>query len=232
MDNNTLVKALGIILEEKYDKENPFAALENLVPSGWLINAEKGRTIIYQKDPAKYFYLLLGGRVTIMNRISWSVDSIIDYVEPPHILGLIEFIMNIPSYTAFVVAETHCFLFRIPAADFICILRQNNELCYHTLVVMGKISDHSMNLAEKKQLFRPKDMLGHYLYLQAQHKTPYVCPLTRKALSELLDINLRSLYRHIDYMEQNGFLSLQRGKIVIDREHFDRLAARYDDIIF
>ncbi len=231
MDNDT-IRALEIILEEKYDKNSPFALLRHLVPQNWLINAEKGSTIIYQKDPAKYFYILLTGRVMIMNRISWSVDSIIDYVEPPHILGLIEFIMNIPSYTAFVVAETHCCFFRIPAADFIRIIRQNNELCYNTLIVMGKISDHSMNLAEKKQLFHPKDLLGHYLYLQAKHKTPYVCPLTRKALAELLDINLRSLYRHIDYMEQNGFLSLRRGKIVVEQEHFDRLAARYDDIIF
>lgn len=232
MDNKTITKILDIILKEKYDKKNPFAMLENVVPSGWIIKAEKGSTIVYQKDPAKYFYFLLSGRAMIMNRISWRVDSIIDYIEPPHIMGLIEYIMNIPTYTAFVVAETRCYLFKIPSAEYIRLIRQDNDLCYHTLIVMGKISDHSMNLAEKKQLFPPKDLLGHYLYLQAKHKTPYKCPLTRKALSELLDINLRSLYRYIDYMEKNGFLTLEKGKIIIEQANYDKLSARYDDIIF
>lgn len=230
MYNNT-IKALELMLEEKYNKADPVADLRDVAPEKHLITVEKGETIIYQKDPAKYFYLLLSGRTVIMNYISWSVDNIIDYVEPPHILGLVEYLMDIPNYTAFVVAETKCVLFRIRAIEFIQLIRHNSRLCYATLVIMGKVSDSNMNRAEAHRVFHPKDVLGHYLFMQAKHKVPYVYPFTRKTLSEELNINLRTLHRYVDSMQQCGYLTLRKGKIIIEQEHLDNLAARYGDVI-
>lgn len=230
MYNNT-IKALEIILEEKYDKANPDAALRELVTAKQLVTIEKGEVILYQKDPVKYFYLLLSGRTVIMNHIAWSIDNIIDYVEPPHILGLVEYLLDIPTYTASVIAETPCVLFRIAASEFIQLIRSNNNLCYSTVVVMGKVSHCNMNCAETHRVFHPKDMLGYYLFMQAKHSVPYIYPFTRKALSEELNINLRSLHRYINYMQECGYLTIRKGKIVIEQKHLDNLATRYGDVI-
>ncbi len=224
-------KALEIILKETYDKKNPMDSLRGLISESHFITARENETIIYQKDPAVYLYMLLSGRAVILNQISWNNDNIIDYVESPHILGLVEYLNNIDYYTAFVVAQTKCIMFRICVSDFVQIIKKDASLCYHTLVIMGKITDSNMNHAERHKTFHSKDILGHYLYLRSMNCLPYICPLTRSTMAEELHINLRTLYRHIDDMEKKGFLTLRKGKITIEKEHFERLAARYGDII-
>lgn len=224
-------KALEIILKENYDKENPKSAFEHLNLGNQLITIPKGKTILYQGDSAKYFYFLLSGNTMIMNRISFSTNDIIDYVEPPHILGLMEFINKDAFYTAFVVSETDCVLFRVLAKDFMDYIRQDAELCYQTLLVTAHIASWNMDRAETHRIFPAQDILGHYLYQKARFQLPYTCPLTRKELSEKLNINLRTLYRYLDTMNQNGYISLTRGKIVIGQKEMEHLSARYGDVI-
>lgn len=230
MYNNT-IRALDIILNEEYNPKNPRISLCEYASGNQLITVKKNETIIYQKDPLKYFYFLLSGRLCVLNHITWNSDNVIDYLEPLDILGLVEYLCGVPRYTAFVVAETKCVLFRIPIETFTEIIQQNASLCYQTLLTLGKITSSNMDRAETNALFHSRDILGHYLFLQAQHKVPYVCPLTRKVLSEKLHINLRTLYRHIDHFQSNGYLRLQRGKIIIESEHLSKLAARYGDVI-
>ena len=83
-------KALEIILKEEYDKENPLQSFTHLNLGNQLLTVPEGETILYQGDSAEYFYILLSGHTVIMNQISFSTNDIIDYVEPPHILGLME----------------------------------------------------------------------------------------------------------------------------------------------
>ena len=226
-----IVKALKIIFNEKYDKMQPSASFNPNICREHIIVIERNHTIIYQKDPVKYFYFLLSGRTVILNHIEWNDDNIIDYVKPPHILGLVEYLNDTSSYTAFVMADTKCVLFQIAAEDFIQIIKQDAALCYQTLVLQGKTTDANMAHAELTNIFHPKDKLGHYLYIQAQHHIPYVYKMTRRDLSNELHINLRTLYRYIDSMKDNGYLTLHKGKIVIKEDHFEKLAGRYNNVI-
>lgn len=230
MYNNT-IGALEIILGEAYDTANPAAALLNFIPASRLLNVKKNQTILYKMDPAKYLYMLLSGRAVIMNDISWNNDNIIDYVESPHILGLIEPLNGVDHYTAFVIAQTDCILFRILTSEFMTIIQRNPSLCFKTLVIMGKIAHSNMGHAESHKIFSSKDILGHYLYLRAQYAIPYICSLTRTALAEELHINLRTLYRYIGDLEKKNCLAIQKGKIVIEQEHLNNLAIRYQEII-
>ena len=123
-------KALEIILKEEYDKENPLQSFTHLNLGNQLLTVPKGETILYQGDSAEYFYILLSGHTVIMNQISFSTNDIIDYVEPPHILGLMEYINKDSFYTAFVVADTACVLFRVNAKEFMDFIQQDAKLCY------------------------------------------------------------------------------------------------------
>jgi len=228
---NDTIGALEIILGESYDADNPAASLLDFISASRLITVRKNQTILYKMDPAEYLYMLLKGRAVIMNDISWNKDNIIDYVESPHILGLIEPLNGEEHYTAFAIAQTDCILFRIRTAEFMSIIQRNPSLCYKTLIIMAKIAESNMGHAESHKMLSSKDILGHYLYLRAQYNIPYTCPLTRTALSEELHINLRTLYRYIGDLEKRGCLALRKGKIVIEKEHLDNLALRYKEII-
>lgn len=228
---NSTMKVLEIIFKEAYNKRNPLIMLRQYASNSQIVLAEKNDTIIAQKETIKYFYFLLNGRVSVLNNITWNNDNVVDTLEPLDILGLVEYLNNQSQYTAYVIAETKCVFFRVPIDVFIKIINQNAFLCYQTLRVLGKITEQNMNRAESSAIFHPKDLLGHYLFLQAQHRTPYICPMTRTVLAEKLHINLRTLYRYLDDMQKKGYLALRHGKIIIEAEHFEKLSARYEDVI-
>lgn len=232
MCNNT-IQVLEMILNQTYNKKDPTISLRNLVPASQLVVLKKNDIIIQQHEPLKDMYFLLSGYVSVLNQIDWNDDNVIDSLEPLDILGFIEYLNGGDSYTSYVVADSKCVLYRIPIKTFAKIIQENAYLCYKTLVAFSHITSHNMNRAEVKSLFHSRDVVGHYLFIQAKQNgsLPFTCPLTRSTLADRLHINLRTLYRHLDYMKENGFLCLRGGKIVIDQEHFEHLEKRYGDVV-
>ena len=149
-------KALEIILKEEYDKENPLQSFTHLNLGNQLLTVPKGETILYQGDSAEYFYILLSGHTVIMNQISFSTNDIIDYVEPPHILGLMEYINKDSFYTAFVVADTACVLFRVNAKEFMDFIQQDAKLCYQALIITAHIAVPIWIVQKHTEFSRPK----------------------------------------------------------------------------
>lgn len=229
--NNYTIAALKKILSNNYDHQNPVLSFKELATTRMITSFKKNDIILHQMDPVSHFYFLLKGKLSVINSISWSNSNTIDTLTPTDILGLIEYLNNIPHYTASVVAETTCVLFRIPVHEYITLIKTNPMLCYETLCLLGKITSHNMNLAETNTLFHPQDRLGHFLFLAAQDHLPYTCPLTRKELAKTLNINLRTLYRYLSIMENNQYLKIENGKLKIDSIHFKNLSTRYGSII-
>lgn len=199
---------------------------------GWIITAEKNTAVICQKDPVRDIFFLLEGRVAVMNYIPWMDDNVIDYFQAPSVFGLVEYLNGDESYTAYVKAETRCRLLRFPIKEFDRMAKTDVSLCYQALLLLGKTTKESMNSSEVKKLLRPADSLGNYLFQLAQRSgIPYVYPLTRTVLAEELHMNLRTLYRYIDKMQKSGLILLRRGKIVIEKEQYERLRERYEDLL-
>lgn len=229
MENN-IKKALKIVLNREYDVNNPVKSLQHLIADS-LITVSKHKTIIFQEDVIDYFYILLSGKVAVMNSVSWGCDLVIDYLEPIHILGLVEYLNNINTYTAFIVTESKCTFLKLPAEDFIRIIKTDSALCYQTLVALGEVTQANMNNCELKTMVHPKDILGNHLFhLAGASGLPYTFPRTRSELAEELHINLRTLYRYTKQLHEECFLSLERGKIVIGRKGFEKMKGRYNEL--
>lgn len=225
-------EALKIIFNNEYDKHDPRLKLLNLVPPGSLYMVKRHQIIIEQNTPAKYFFLLLSGNASVLNSITWATNNVVDTVHPLDILGLVEFLNNIPTYTAYVVALDNCYILKVPAEGFSKIIQEDAYLCYSTLKIFGRVASENMNRAEVKALLHPKETLEYYLFLQAQtNDIPYTLPITKKMLSEKLHINLRTLYRYFSSMEADGTIKLINGKVIVDTESFDALSRRYGDIV-
>lgn len=230
MENN-IKKALKIVLNREYDVKDPAKSLQHLAADS-LVTVTKHKTIIFQEDMIDYFYILLSGKVSVVNSVSWGYDLVIDYLEPIHILGLVEYLNNINTYTAFIVTESKCTLFKLPVEDFIQTIKKDSALCYQTLVALGEVTQANMNRCELKTIMHPRDALGNHLFhLAGASGLPYTFPRNRAELAEELHINLRTLYRYIKQLNEDGFLSLERGKIVIGRTEFEKMVARYNELI-
>ncbi len=112
-------------------------------------------------------YFLLSGHMSVLNQIGWSNDNTIDSLEPLDIIGFIEYLNDIESYTSYVVANSRCILFKMPIKDFAKLIQTNVTLCYKTLLVFAKVTQAHMHRAELHTLFHARDVVGQFLYQQA-----------------------------------------------------------------
>lgn len=230
MYNNT-IKLLHSIYNNEYNHENPLSTFIDTPISNMFFSYNEHDVFINQNAPVKYIYILLKGTALAKNSISWTQSDIVDRVKPIDILGLVECLNEQPAYTAYVVAETPCVVFRIPTDVFLSIIKNDALLCYHTLRIFAKVTQHNMDRAETNAIFHSFDRLGHYLYITATGDLPYIYPYTRKKMADDLYINLRTLYRYLNTMEKEQFLTLEHGKIVIYKHNFDKLHAKYGNIV-
>ena len=228
---NSTIRAIKLIFDDQYNHENPLLTFKDFQNRSMFHVYNKHDIIIHQGAPVKYIFFLLKGTALVQNSIEWTNSNTLDTLVPLDILGLVELLNDQPNYTGYVVAETPCVVLRVPVDQFLSIIKKDGLLCYETLRVLGKITEHNMNRAETNAIFQPYDRLGHFLYLSALEHLPYTYPYTRKKLAEDVYINLRTLYRHLDSMEKDGFLKLERGKIIILKEHFEKLDERYGSIV-
>ncbi len=227
---NLTIKTLYSIFQGRYKQDSFLSDLRDTSVRNMLFVYNEGDLIIQQHAPVKYVYFLLKGSVSVITSISWTSSDIIDILFPLDILGLVELLNDQPSYTAYVVAETPCTVFRISADVFCKIIKHDSILCYETLRILGSVTLDNMNRAETNSIFHAYDRLCYFLYLKAQGHDSYTYPHTRKELAEQLHINLRTLYRYIDSMEKAGYLKLDHGKIVIENEQFQNLHLRYGSV--
>ena len=200
-------------------------------PDEELQTFKNGEVIVNQGDKAEDLYIILQGRSIVYNTIDWSLNNIVDYLERPHIIGLIETLTNYPTYTSYVVALSDCICFHIKTSDFINIIKKDASLCYETLLIMGMTTDNNMTHAEINTVFPAKDILGYYFYQKSKNNLPYTCPIPRTQLAEELHINLRTLYRYLNYFKKRKYISISKAQIIIDKKEFKNLSDRYADVL-
>ena len=54
-------------------------------------------------------------------------------------------------------------------------------------------------------------------------RLPAILPVERKTMAEELGINLRTLYRYISRLKEEGLIAIERGKISVSEEQFQQL---------
>ncbi len=224
---NYTIECIRKILKDDYNHNNPASSFFDLISCKMLLSYKKNETIIRQMDNVKYLYFLLKGKVSVINSISWTNGDVIDTLVPLNIIGLTEKLNNVPRYTASVVANEHCVVMRVDADEYITLISKDAGLCFDTLKILGKIANNNMKRSETGHIFHPKDRLGYYLFSMAKNNIPYVCESTRKEISASLYINLRTLYRYLDSMEENGYITIDKGKIIVNDNNFKKLEERY-----
>ena len=185
-----------------------------------------------EKDTAVLDSGEMSGKVLVIisgscNVISYSVDgkvSILDHLEPFHVLGLLE-VLNRKSYIgASVVTDCESIFIEMTADFFVESMLSNKNASLSIMQYLSKLAVRTMDKIEHYSFNNKQHALAVHLYeLARDNQLPYTVTIKREVLAEILHINLRGLYRYINQLKELGFLSVNKGKIVISLDQFKRL---------
>ena len=200
-------------------------ALGPLLPQGVkMIRLKQGMQCIGGGLPVDKIYLLTAGKCYI---VKYSIDGkriIADTMYPVQLFGLYEMLREAPVYDATVTAATECVLLEFSAREFSRWIYGDNSIALITLEYLAGLVQNNYRRNDRSLLNSGMENLLIYIHQYCTGRPlPAVLPVERKTMSEELGINLRTLYRYISRLKEEGLISIERGKISVTKEQFHQL---------
>lgn len=193
-------------------------------PSVRMVTLKQGELCMSGGMPVDKISLLVAGKCYI---VKYSIDGkriIADTMHPVQFFGLYELLRREPVYEATVTAATPCVLLEFPAQEFSRWIYGDNTIALLALEYLAGLIQNNYRRNDRNLFNSGMENLLIYIHQYATgRKLPAVLPVERKMMSEELGINLRTLYRYISRLKQEGLISIERGKISVTQEQFAQL---------
>ena len=195
-----------------------------LPPEVKVCRLKQGMQCISGGMPVNKVYLLVAGKCYI---VKYSIDGkriIADTMYPVQLFGLYEMLRQAPVYDATVTAATECVLLEFSAQEFSRWIYGDNAIALITLEYLAGLVQNNYRRNDRSLLNSGMENLLIYIHQYCTgRRLPAILPVERKTMAEELGINLRTLYRYISRLKEEGLIAIERGKISVSEEQFQQL---------
>jgi len=188
-------------------------------------HATENEFLIINNMPSRHIYLLLDGycrteKYSSNGKLLKSIPS-----GPIQLYGLFEAVHpTLTVHTASIRCITACSYVRIPNRNYINEVLSDPALGWISIQYLASFINQV--LTEHDDLLlnntRNKILLQLYYYSSTMH-FPIIVKTQKEELAQLLNINLRTLYRQLDVLYKEDLISSSHGKIVITEEQYYKI---------
>ena len=197
-----------------------------------LIDIEADRTFIKAGTECTHIFVILSGEVT---GVEWPMHerpySFKDF-GPGDFFGEIECFAGLPQYRISIVASTKCRVLSIPADAYMDWMRMDvDALFLRTQENMRRLITQTAE-ARKYLFMEGKDRLMVHLIRKFEQRIPTPQQLelkqTRAQISDEIGFSVKTLDRSIQKLEELGLIRVQRGKIIITEDGYQRMKSHIE----
>ena len=203
-----------------------------------LMEVEADTTLIKAGERCNNIYIILSGKVT---GIDWPINeraySFKDF-GPGDFFGEIECFADLLYYRISVVTVTKCHVLTIPAAFYMEWIQNDAEALYsRTKVNMRRLITQTTD-ARRYLFLEAKERLVLYLVRKYEQKAANSKIIDmnlnqpRTQLAEEIGFSTKTLSRNIKILEEKGFIQVNKGKILITEEEYQRMNRYIDQHIY
>lgn len=180
----------------------------------------KGKIIFYEGDKAQYFFVIIKGKVKLINTNDTDKEFIQSIFYDGQCFGELPLFSEDNTYPATAIAETDVTVLRLEKSRFSELLKNNFKL---HLEVTKTLSERL-----KFKILMNKEIAGHtpehrllalFHYLKTQKKKTvenFSINLTRQEVANLTGLRVETVIRTVKKMESDGKLKIVNRKIYID----------------
>ena len=203
-----------------------------------LIERDKNVALIKAGDQCSNIYIILSGKVI---GVDWPINGkAYSFQEfgPGDFFGEIECFSELYNYRISVRTMTKCQILAIPAPYYMEWLQNDAEALYsRTKVNMRRLLTQTTD-ARRYLFLEARDRLVLYLmrkYEQRQIRSNVLdmnLNYTRDQLVEQIGFSLKTLNRNIKKLEELEFIKVEKGKITITEDEYQRMKDYMDQQIY
>lgn len=182
-------------------------------------------------DINSVFILLTGN----CHCIVYSVlgDSIVaDNMAAPQLLGVLELLAHTPQYTSSILTVKESYVLETPAGIFRHAMLNDLTVSHTCTCFFANIAQYYMDMANFRGLYSTEDTILLYIFNNCDKSTlPYRITITRRTMSDLLSINLRTLYRYLSKLQDMDYFTISGGRITINERQYRLLDAHCAEVL-
>lgn len=203
-----------------------------------LLEVDEDTTLIKAGDHCSNIYIILSGKVT---GIDWPINeraySFKDF-GPGDFFGEIECFADLTNYRISVVTVTKCKVLVIPAPIYMEWIRNDVDALYmRTKVNMRRLITQTTD-ARRYLFLEGKERLILYLVRKYEQKEAVTgrkvlhLSHTRNQLAEEIGFSIKTLNRNVKILEELGFIQVDKGKICLTYEAYQKMKEYIDQHIY
>ena len=164
-------------------------------------------------------YILLAGRVRIINEFASGDRYVFAIADPPTFLGEYEALAGTPYYAATCEAETVCDLLAISIDAFGAWLQHDAAAAFSVACMIARKSWPISDEYGQIKYLTVQSRLLAYLQKQLPPTDAAVrLPMRRQDIADAIGTSLKTVNRSVERLRAEGILSLDRGKIALTPE--------------
>ena len=195
---------------------------------------EAGATLTRAQDKVSHVYVLLEGRVKVLDELySGTVYAFAEF-EAPSLFGEFEAFSGCERYRATLLCLTYCRFLSISASAFLEWMRCDQAALFMRTV---QITKQLVGQASNERRFRFASAENNLLlYLTEAYRKGEkhgICRLsaTRQKIADETGYCVKTIQRCLTALSKQGLISTEGAKIVIDAEQCLKLAAKNEENI-
>lgn len=182
---------------------------------------------LLEPDVEGYELLLLESGTVEVSRYDVDGARILQsFLSAPQCFGLIEYEAKTPLLSG-IRALTDGRYYTLSPKD---PLLSDPSVISLFLTYVCSLYERDMRTRAFEKHMTGKERVLFTIYRLSEAPFPHTLPLKRDDLADLLGISPRSLYRYLNELEKEGFLSRDRGKILITEIAYRAMNTRFQSL--
>lgn len=193
-----------------------------------------GEPLMNTFDRCTYVYILLKGRLKAIEERICDTPYHFTEIMPIEIVGDYELFTGAKGRYVTVAAAEPSLLLAIQAGSYLSWIRQDaNALFLRTRMLLQQVS--AQGLSERQRFFwdnRARFLSFLTLECRKAGETsfPHRVKYNREELSSLVGCSVRTSNRIIKQLIEEGLIGSYRGKIRIEKKHYDRILEHIENL--
>jgi CRP-like cAMP-binding protein len=177
----------------------------------------RGTSICAKGDPGSSLFVICQGMVKISVPSADGHDAVLNLIGKGDVFGEIALLDGRPR-TADVVAITDCELFVIERRDFLPLVKEEPEIALKMIEILCAKLRQTTEQAENLMFLPLPSRLARTLLRRSdgdEHSCERKVAVTQKDLGNIIGMSRESTNRQLRIWEEQGWVRLERGWIVI-----------------
>ncbi len=217
----------------KYVEELFGEEMDKILGLARLLKVKAGKRFITQNDEIRGIYILIAGKVNVLEEYRTGDVYIFQENTVPSIFGEMEIIADMEGFLASLLAKTDCLLVVIPKNVYTDFIRRHPQILYQRaqfnlkdLLTSGR--DNRLYLQ-----LQSTDRMKLYMirkYKRKDTEEHCVLSMTKQEIADEIGYSQKTVLRALKVLDQEGYLTVSGHKILIKEEQYRKMVDSIEQI--